>query len=247
MFLRSNGTAGSTVNGYTGGLYEVYFTSDSGCTSSNEISVPSSPQEYMWNFPTGCFCEDDLRRDGCTGGAAIVGPHTPFVHWGYKVNGVFELTGSGTYPTAFTDIEPDSIQLFLDNGYCEILSDPMYYSDSCATEAQGIVGAGNSAGDLEMSENEEFSKRITNLQPEIRLIPNPAAGQTRIQYRFDDSENQRTIEVYDMTGRKVNTLRPQTNAGSIILQLGDFRSGIYQVCLRQDGRILAQSKLSVTP
>ena len=69
----------------------------------------------------------------------------------------------------------------------------------------------------------------------------------RPAHRFTGSESQKTIEVYDLTGRKVKTLIPQNQTGSITMQLGDFVSGIYQVCLRQDGRIIAQSKLSVTP
>src|SRR5690606_1219657 len=81
----SNGSTGSIVNGHFGGLYEVYFTSNSGCISSNEISVPHSPQEYMWNFPTGCYCLDDLLEENtlssCAGAPVIPGPYNPFEYW----------------------------------------------------------------------------------------------------------------------------------------------------------------------
>ncbi|MGB8717617.1 MAG: T9SS type A sorting domain-containing protein, partial [Rhodanobacteraceae bacterium] len=101
---------------------------------------------------------------------------------------------------------------------------------------------------IEMDSKEElFNQNMDQSEPNLRLIPNPAADQTRIQYRFDGSETQKTIEIYDRIGRKLKTLRPQNNAGSITLQLNGFVGGIYQVCLRQDGRIIAQSKLSVTP
>ncbi|NEN25920.1 T9SS type A sorting domain-containing protein, partial [Cryomorpha ignava] len=247
----SNGSTGSAVNGYMGGLFEVYFTSNSGCTSSNEISVPHSPQEYMWNFPTGCFCTDDLR-DGndittCAGQAAIVGPYNPFAYWSYQVNGVDVSTGTGNHPLGFSNFGPDSINLILDNGYCQITSDAMYLSDSCsASGSQGLIANGTSPNNLDSQAN-TFNQNLEQLAPEILLIPNPAADQTRIEYRYDGSKSQKMIEIYDLTGRKVKTLRPQNDAGSISLQLGDFVSGIYQICLRQDGRIIAQSKLSVAP
>ncbi|NEN25846.1 T9SS type A sorting domain-containing protein, partial [Cryomorpha ignava] len=247
----SNGSTGSTINGYHGGLYEVYFTSNSGCVSSNEIAVPHSPQEYMWNFPTGCFCTDDLR-DGndltsCAAQAGIVGPYNPFAYWSYQVNGVDVSTGTGNHPLGFSNFGPDSINLILDNGFCQITSDAMYLSDSCsASGSQGLIANGTSPNNLDSQAN-TFNQNLEQLAPEIFLIPNPAADQTRIEYRYDGSKSQKMIEIYDLTGRKVKTLRLQSAAGSISMQLGDFVSGIYQICLMQDGHIIAQSKLSVAP
>ena len=130
------------------------------------------------------------------------------------------------------------------HGYCQIISDAMYLSDSCATtDPQGLISNGTDSNDFDSRANQNLEQ----FEPEIFLIPNPAADQTRIEYRFTGSKSQKTIEVYDLTGRKVKTLIPQNNTGSITLQLGDFVSGIYQICLRQDGRIIAQSKLSVAP
>ncbi len=246
----SNGGTGSTVNAYSGGLYEVYFTSTSGCSSSNEIEVPRSPQEYLWNFPSGCFCIDDLRDEnavsGCVTNAGIIGPYTPFEYWSYQVNGIDVWSGTNSHPLGFANFGPDSINLILDNGYCEVISDAMYLSDSCSVPAQSLIANGGSTNSKD-SQASTFNQNSEQLEPEIHLIPNPASDQTRIQFRFDGSETQKAIEIYDLTGRRVKTLRPQSDAGSITLQLGDFVSGIYQICLRQDGRIIAQSKLSVTP
>jgi len=151
-----------------------------------------------------------------------------------------------TSPSTFTNCGPDSINLILDNGYCQVISDAMYLSDSCSVPAQSLITNGSSTNAIDSQAN-TFNQNIAQTEPEINLIPNPAADQTRIQYRFDGSEALRIIEVYDLTGRKVSSFRPGNNAGSMTLNLGNFVSGIYQICLRQDGRIIAQSKLSVTP
>lgn len=245
----SNGSAGSTVNGYTGGLFEVYFTANSGCTSSNEISIPKSPQEYIWTFPTGCYCIDELNANNsgvCSGMPVIYHPVIPFAYWSYQVNGVDDLSGTGTVPSAFVNLAPDSINFILDNGNCHITSDAMYLTANCSggPGIQGLRPGGNSAGSLDTNAG---SQNTIQLEPLLRLIPNPATGQTRIQYRYADGEGLKTIEIYDMTGRKIKTFRPDTQSGSISLQLGGFIGGIYEVCLRQDGRITAQSKLSVAP
>ncbi len=204
----------------------------------------------MWNFPTGCFCTDDLRDDdstsACAGTSGIVGPYTPFAYWSYQVNGVDVLTGTNSYPPAFLNFGPDSINLILDNGYCQITSDAMYFSDSCSVPAQSLITNGSSTSENDSQAN-TTNQNSAQLEPEISVIPNPAADKTRIQFRFDGSETQKAIEIYDLTGRRVKTLRPQIDAGSITLQLGDFIAGIYQICLRQDGRIIAQTKLSVAP
>jgi hypothetical protein len=177
----------------------------------------------------------------------MFGPTTSFASWSYQVNGVDVLSGTNSAPTGvFPYIAPDSVNLILDNGYCEVISDAMYVSTECPDSVpQGIIS--NPDAILPDVEKDVFNQNNGGLDPEITLVPNPAANQTRIHYRGNGSESPKTIEVYDMTGRKVRSLRLQNQAGSILLDLGSFVGGIYQVCLRQDGRIAAQSKLSVTP
>src|SRR5690606_12543335 len=130
--------------------------------------------------------------------------------------------------------------IILDNGYCHIVSDAMYISDCAGPGQQSLAQSGGSGSGFD-SQGEAATHNTVQLEPEILLIPNPATNQTRIQYRFDGTEAQKTIEIYDLTGRKVKTLSPQNDAGSIVLQLGGFVGGIYQICLKQDGHIIAQS------
>ena len=205
----------------------------------------------MWNFPTGCFCLDDLLEENtlstCAGPPVIPGPYNPFAYWSYMVNGVEVFSGTGA-PLSFSNFQPDSINLILDNGYCHIVSDAMYISEECGGPGQqGLMAAGGDPDSGFDTMTDVADSHSAILTPEINLIPNPATHQTRIQYRFDGSESQKTIEVFDIAGRKLKTITPHNNAGSISLQLGDFKSGIYQICLKRDGRIIAQSKLSVTP
>ncbi len=45
------------------------------CTSEAFIDVPKHPSEYLWIFPTGCFCADDLHFEGH--GCSRGGMHLP--------------------------------------------------------------------------------------------------------------------------------------------------------------------------
>ena len=249
----SNGGTGATVTAYSGGPYKVTFTSDGGCTTEAFIDVPKSPDEYLWIFPTGCFCADDLVFEGhaCShqySGPFITGPIIPFSHWYYD-NGNNYLEGTASVPSAFTYFVPGTINLLLDNGYCHSVSGDMYYSTDCSNfEQAGLVQSGDGSVEPETGIAAETANQNTNpLEPLLLLIPNPATGQTRVQYRFEKSDSRNSIEVYDMTGRKVKTFVTQNGAGSMTLPLNGYTGGIYEVCLRQDGSIIAQTKLSVTP
>lgn len=250
-FNWSNGTTGSPSGAWSGGSYKVTFTSIDGCTSENYIDVPKSPSEYLWIFPTGCFCGEDLDFETKTcfshfHGPFITGPIIPFSHWGY-FNGNNELTGTNSIPSAFANFIPGKINLVIDNGYCQAISGEMFYSHNCPNFGPEVTPQNKNASPGLGTPDDKTNQNTESVEPLLLLIPNPAAHQTQIQYRFEDSESRKSIEIYDMTGRKMKTLIPENSAGSIALSLNGYTGGIYEICLRQNGSVIAQTKLSVTP
>jgi len=83
--------------------------------------------------------------------------------------------------------------------------------------------------------------------PDLTLAPNPAMGQTAVLYRYasDSKEADRSIELYDVIGRKLKSYKVTERDGSFIIPLGQFTSGIYLVVMKANGKIIRQSKLSI--
>jgi hypothetical protein len=86
---------------------------------------------------------------------------------------------------------------------------------------------------------------IANDLARLLLVPNPAQNSVRIEFGFTGKSSQRSIEVYDMAGRRMLSQAVQESYGTAILNLDGFSSGLYQVILRQDGNVFLHSKLSV--
>jgi hypothetical protein len=70
--------------------------------------------------------------------------------------------------------------------------------------------------------------------------------QTLARYRFSENGKDRYIEVYDIVDRQIQRYKLASRTGSQVLPLADYAAGMYRVLLREDGKIIAQSKLSVT-
>jgi len=107
----------------------------------------------------------------------------------------------------------------------------------------------NPANGGRSSDDDETIGGQTTIAPDgmsvIKLVPNPAQNSTRVDYQFTGDAAGAYIEVYDMMGRQIAKHPVTQNEGSVILQLENVTSGIYQVVLRQNGRPILQSRLSV--
>ncbi|MBL7717766.1 MAG: PKD domain-containing protein [Flavipsychrobacter sp.] len=76
------------------------------------------------------------------------------------------------------------------------------------------------------------------------LVPNPAGNSTRVDYSFADGRT-RQVELYDLAGRRLALYEVKDATGSVQLQLEHYASGMYMVLIRENGKLLLQSKLSV--
>ena len=198
------------------------------------------------NAKSGCFCIDDLGGNNptiCAAQPTIVSADIPFAYWSYEVNGINVSSGNNSIPFNFTQLEPEQINLILDNGYCQIMSGNIYLSEDCDhSGSQSFMQNGSFIIDLESNTTQYTDQEA----PLIMLMPNPAQNQTRIQFLFDESVSQKSIEIYDMTGRKIETIALENVSGTIALPLDRYITGIYEICLKQNGQVIAQTKLSVT-
>ncbi|MEI8280011.1 MAG: PKD domain-containing protein [Bacteroidota bacterium] len=124
----SNGMSGDTVTVTLGGDYVLTFTDSEGCTSHAYIQVPKELSNYLWEFPKGCytFCAGCLPR-------TIVGPFTAeFDKWEWMHGGSAVVSGYSSV-TNYNITSSGVYNLYLQEGPCNITSDPMDISvNSCA-------------------------------------------------------------------------------------------------------------------
>jgi len=235
----SNGGLGPVITTPHGGPYQVTLTDLQGCRVESSFIAPVSPEEYLWVFPTGCFCKVQVQLP------YLIGPIVPFDYWAWLNNGAVDVSGSGLVPNYY--ITPGRVyNLTLDNGWCQVTSGDMYYeSDTCnrlgggANPTSGKPGAAAGADDGPNSLQWNGSNALG-------VAPNPAFAQATVTFVFAPGSKQRTIELYDMTGRRLQSHTLAEESGSLTLKLDGYAAGLYQLVMKRDGVAVGQSKLSVT-
>lgn len=222
----NNGMSGTVINTPYGGPYQVTLTALNGCQSDNSIYVPKDPAEYLWVFPTGCFCKLQIERP------YVIGPIIPFSFWAWLKNGGIDQSGSGYMPNYY--VSPGNIyNMQLNNGYCSVTSGDMYFeSDTC----RRLIPRPTGLNDFELG-----SDHVA-----MQLLPNPARDQVTVVFRFESSGGSKNIEMYDMIGRKLQSHTITEDEGRIVLPFDRIAAGMYQVVMRQNGKVVQQGKLSVT-
>jgi PKD repeat protein len=123
----SNGTSGSSTTSYFGGPIQVRYTNSSGCSVTAQEDVPKNPDDYMWIFPSGCFT---FCKGFEAGDYELIGPAV-----GATIENWKWMKGGSTAAAGVFEVDPFTVSstgefnLFLDNGWCEKISDPMVLSD----------------------------------------------------------------------------------------------------------------------
>lgn len=244
----SNGAFGTPAFGNAGGYYLCTFTDGNGCTSQNSLYAEKDPSEYLWIFPTGCFCRRMFTGPfqgnppypvaNCRENPVhITGPIIPFNYWAYLFNGGVDQSGTGLVPDYFNflTLGDGTYNLVLKNSACAVTSGNMYIGGKYCSKIGMRPGE-------ETGIDEHGHGDATGL----RLIPNPARSQTTVEYTFSPAGKDRYVEVHDMVGRLVIRQKAENREGSTVLDLSDYAAGMYQVTLKEDGRVVEQSKLSIT-
>ncbi len=118
-FTWSNGKSGAIIDETAGGVYQVLFTTPSGCTATREIYVPKDLTSYMWIVPKGCytFCDEKPNQQ-------VIGPAIQeFASWAWLKNGVANSSGIAAVGTKNL-IVPGAYQLQLGDSVCTYDSTP---------------------------------------------------------------------------------------------------------------------------
>ena len=92
-------------------------------------------------------------------------------------------------------------------------------------------------------DNTADSEIVQPLDGTITLYPNPA--QHKVNIRFDTTQGESQVEIYDLTGRLISSFINKDNQGVYELDLAPMATGVYVVVLRQGGAIIMQRKLQV--
>lgn len=248
-YIWNNGMNGPVIQTNNGGAYQVIYTNSSGCSSQNSFYVPKDPAQYLWIFPTGCFCQRlSMRPAGDSSNAGlssiikctdyppyITGPIIWFPQWRWLKNGIPVAGGSGIVADYTLPAGPGVYNLFLNDGNCQVTSGDMYYTtDTCKS-----IGQKPTSIDDQLDEGDASS---------MKLVPNPAKEQTTVLYRFEmgNAKALWTIEVFDALGRKLAIYKVKESQGQLSLPLSGYTSGMYQVIMKENGKMIRHSKLSVT-
>lgn len=124
-YLWSNGDSGSDIVVNEGGAYSVTVITADGCSKTVQLFVPKSPEIYLWVFPSGCaeFCKIELEQ-----GITLPAPNASFVYYGWNIDAVPNLYGSGFSPD-YTINQLGKLDLTLENEFCSVTSDPLVISE----------------------------------------------------------------------------------------------------------------------
>jgi hypothetical protein len=235
----SNGMSGSTIQTPFGGAYKVTLTDASGCQVSNTIDAPKDLKEYIWIFPTGCFCNTIPN-------AQVLGP---LKMMDYQLKNVTSMPGyivaSGPSKLLPTPINPgNNYTLTLSDNGCTLTSGVLYYSlDTC-----NKLNAGSTGGkpiEILVQFTHNISLMESAGENDLMAVPNPAQTFTELHYYFVGNSYQRSIEVVDMLGRRVLLVEPSTDWGVIKWRLDDVPSGQYQIIMRRNGEQVQRKALSI--
>ncbi|MGL2965861.1 PKD domain-containing protein [Flavobacterium sp. XGLA_31] len=133
FFNWSNGGTGSEITVLQGGPIRVTAL-NGGCSSTAQIEVPKSPEDYIWVFPTGCvdFCRIDQN-------GTLLGPLQTLEGWAWMENGETVSSDDGlTLPYTITNV-PESngtYNLSITSGNCELTSGPLSFTTHGCDECQ---------------------------------------------------------------------------------------------------------------
>lgn len=232
------------------GTYNLALNSGLCADTSGDLNISFSPctsgacfgsVQYLGAIQTSAppMCYDTLRFN------ITSPPGTTWMIYGAK--GTL-LTGTGTGTVAAMKFRyiafpgftpPETITVVFTNpttgAKCKVVI-PIPLTTPCANSTSKTTDDAELEGNAAVTSND---------YAHLMLIPNPARDMVRLDYGFTGKDGKRSVEVYDMAGRRMFVQELPETAGSLQLALDQFSSGLYQVVLRQDGKVFLHSKLSV--
>lgn len=205
---------------------------------------------------------DVIRCDNCNieaSGEIISWQQKPFIKYAFSLS-INNLSTNAlnivvTAPNAAGVIIPSSISVPPGNHIFsfDLLPDAAFSGGNVIIRLQSNDSGSPCETDIEVyfppiGQGSERLSADQNSQVSLRLVPNPAADQTRLVYDFGNGSlgSNRSVEVYDLYGRQLEQLIPTHNAASWEINTGVYQNGVYVIVMKQDGKIIQQKNLVIT-
>jgi PKD repeat protein len=234
-----------------GGVYNLTLKNQFCGRTSGDMDVTLRDcRECKLEGRIGVYCVQD-EKHGCLFYATIsINNGTPYI---MNVNlsspmGSFAPTSLVLYP----GINTFTIQFYpnasyvsglsivhINGSYYDYESETMQY---CYSRLRVSFPENCCGSDQKPTSVNELDKNATGLQ----IIPNPARDNVSIAYTFDSQAKEMQLELYDLTGRRVKSVNINQARGVQDWNFNEMPAGLYIVLMRQDGKVVHQSKLSVT-
>ncbi len=117
----------------------------------------------------------------------------------------------------------------------------------CETRYELKPCSGGYAKTTGRTEQDGVSSVTSGDNNNLQVAPNPARTTVNLSYYMagGETQDQRSIEVYDYAGRKVAHFDLNNASGSVMLDTQQYPSGMYLVVLMKNGQQVLHSKLSV--
>lgn len=99
-------------------------------------------------------------------------------------------------------------------------------------------------GELKMSK--PGHKNIAASENTISISPNPANEYFIINYVIEEEIKQATAEIYDVLGKKINTINITSKTNQQLIKCADYINGQYYCIIKNNNKIVNTIKFNVT-
>ena len=168
-----------------------------------------------------------------------IGPVTPF-------SGILPGTGPYSLTLTFTTLAvpaPSTIEVevsYEDSSGNKCFQTVIVRVPSCTWVAER-------SGDSTSNATPTPLVDMATLANALLVFPNPASGSVTVSYDYGTGDYMgRSLEVYDMMGRKVAATTPGEVHGNWILDMTNWTAGVYIVRMEADGKTLQTQRLVIT-
>ncbi|OJW84505.1 MAG: hypothetical protein BGO69_10960 [Bacteroidetes bacterium 46-16] len=226
----------------TSGDMSVTIDSMCNCGGVRWVQIDS-----IYKDTTDGGCEDFITIGFL--GANTAGP----LGWAASAHHGTLLPYSGTEPASYTGSE--TLRYIADPSFTgpndTLVITITYLGHTCVMRIPiKIYPCDNSYAPRPGNNGDSLVRHVNSIElisklAELMVVPNPAQNSTRVDYRYSVAGANRYLELYDMTGRLIARHAAEADAGSWQIDLSHYAAGMYIVLLRQEGRVLLQSKLSI--
>ena len=115
-------------------------------------------------------------------------------------------------------------------------------ADTTYTYNEPIILPDDNTKKMMTKENKPLIKIGENL---LKVYPNPAKDHFAVEYNVVHDLNNATIEVVDMLGHKMQSIKLTAKSGQITINTGIYAKSMYVCYLKNNGKIISKTKVGI--